>query len=940
MPYIGNVITSFAVETGSINDQAVTAPKLSATGGTDGQILALDSNLNLAWVSDPAGQWVTSGTDLNYTAGDVGIGTSSPDALLHVSGADTAIIRLENSDTSLIADQIIGGLEFEKRDPSGAGAGVVGGLRMYSKGSVGESVYLTLSTSGSSTNDVEALRIDAAGRLLVGAEDSTDQNAKIQVGTTVREILEGFNYANDALGSRLRLAKSRNTSIGSQTIVQDDDELGLIAFSGSDGTNYRNAALIRGFVDGTPGSGDMPGRLVFSTTADGSSSPTERMRIDSSGRLLVGTASAVDTSDEAVVHIVDTLGARLVLGRNDTTVADGNGLGGIRFAGNDTTSNTFTTLGEILCQADGTHAAGDNPTRLTFKTTSDGASSVTERMRIDSDGRLLVGSTTNQYTDAQLQVASDSGSTLFVYNTDVSATGQARLALGPSNKITGAQIKCIAIEDFSVSANRTAELAFETRKDGTLSEQMRIDSSGRLLVGTDTSVAPNRLFQVSGSNMSICANTSDNDGVTVDYIKSRNTSYGSNTVVQSGDTIAKIQFRGDDGSDYLTQAAQIKAEVDGTPGSNDMPGRLVFLTTADGASTPTERLRIDSSGRLLVGVTSSVSAGSSASAILQVEHAGGNVTGSFYCTADTTQGGTLVLGHGRGSATGVLQDDDTIGDIRFAAADGTDLQTQGARIAAEVDGTPGSNDMPARLLFSTCSDGQSSPTERMRIDSSGRIGFGGEFDLTASNRISINPTDGLIGLGMDGRDSYVTSTSGCYIYSGSGASGTTLAGELILQSRSNVTRSIKFITGSTPDERARIDNDGLKFSGDTAAANALNDYEEGTHETTVTMSGDTSFSYSARTLAYTKIGRLVIVTGRLFLTGTGGTTFEFTLPFTSGSGNQFETSNEMQNIRANDGYTFRINPNTSSARLQNDGSTVGIGTNSPHINVNLSYFTA
>jgi hypothetical protein len=51
MPYIGNVVVSFAVETGNINDQAVTAPKLSATGGTDGQLLALDSNLNLEWVN-------------------------------------------------------------------------------------------------------------------------------------------------------------------------------------------------------------------------------------------------------------------------------------------------------------------------------------------------------------------------------------------------------------------------------------------------------------------------------------------------------------------------------------------------------------------------------------------------------------------------------------------------------------------------------------------------------------------------------------------------------------------------------------------------------------------------------------------------------------------------------------------------------------------------
>ena len=92
MPYIGNVLTSFAVETGNINDQAVTAPKLSATGGTDGQILALDSNLNLEWVSDPAGQWITNGTTIYYDAGNVGINTGdSPSAKFQVDGADILI---------------------------------------------------------------------------------------------------------------------------------------------------------------------------------------------------------------------------------------------------------------------------------------------------------------------------------------------------------------------------------------------------------------------------------------------------------------------------------------------------------------------------------------------------------------------------------------------------------------------------------------------------------------------------------------------------------------------------------------------------------------------------------------------------------------------------------------------------------------------------------
>jgi hypothetical protein len=44
-------------------------------------------------------------------------------------------------------------------------------------------------------------------------------------------------------------------------------------------------------VDGTPGSLDMPGRLVFATTPDGTNSPTERMRIDSAGNIGIGTSA-------------------------------------------------------------------------------------------------------------------------------------------------------------------------------------------------------------------------------------------------------------------------------------------------------------------------------------------------------------------------------------------------------------------------------------------------------------------------------------------------------------------------------------------------------------------------------------------------------------------------------------------------------------------------
>jgi hypothetical protein len=97
-------------------------------------------------------------------------------------------------------------------------------------------------------------------------------------------------FSNDTAGASVELGKSRSATIGTVgTIVQSGDELGIISFNGDDGTDLRTSgASIRAFVDGTPGTNDMPGRLVFSTTADGASTPTERMRIDNAGRVGIG----------------------------------------------------------------------------------------------------------------------------------------------------------------------------------------------------------------------------------------------------------------------------------------------------------------------------------------------------------------------------------------------------------------------------------------------------------------------------------------------------------------------------------------------------------------------------------------------------------------------------------------------------------------------------
>jgi len=136
-------------------------------------------------------------------------------------------------------------------------------------------------------------------------------------------------------------------------------------------------------------------------------------------------------------------------------------------------------------------------------------------------------------------------------------------------------------------------------------------------------------------------------------------------------------------------------------------------------------MRIDSSGRLLVGTSSGVSTGSSVQAALQVVD-NNNLHAAFRMNRNDSAGPTIAFGKSRSTSDGgfaVLQSGDELGTIRFAGADGGDLQTQGASIAAYVDGTPGANDMPGRLVFSVTADGASSPTEAMRIKNSRILTF-------------------------------------------------------------------------------------------------------------------------------------------------------------------------------------------------------------------------
>jgi hypothetical protein len=225
------------------------------------------------------------------------------------------------------------------------------------------------------TNDSEAARIDSSGRLLVGTSSARTNVLDGDGGNTLTpqfqfetansdtakalSVIFGRNNTN---GAEIVLGKHRSASVGGTTIVNDGDQLGSLTFSGSDGTNFIPAATIEANVDATPGSNDMPGSLRFSTTADGASSPSERMRLTSDGKLGINQS---------------TPQFGLTIGQ---TSDDAGKLGWEDGSENKRASITCSSSSDDLQFHTGT--------------------SDSERMRITSGGRLLIGKTTFAFEDA------------------------------------------------------------------------------------------------------------------------------------------------------------------------------------------------------------------------------------------------------------------------------------------------------------------------------------------------------------------------------------------------------------------------------------------------------------------------------------------------------------------------------------------------------------
>jgi hypothetical protein len=272
----------------------------------------------------------------------------------------------------------------------------------------------------------------------------------------------------------------------------------------------------------------------------------------------------------------------------------------------------------------------------------------------------------------------------------------------------------------------------------------------------------------------------------------------------------------------------------------------------------------------------------------------------------------------RSTSHGIVQNNDRIGRLTYQAADGVALQ-QSASIDAYVDGPPGVNDTPARIVFSTTADGANTYTERMRITNGGDVLVGTTTNSISSAGIVLHKNK-YIGVARDGATTMYlnritnngtilefrkdntrvgeigSSSSISDKFYVAGDSGIQFRSDDILPTTNN---------GTYTDGALDIGDSGAKFRhgyfsgslhtgggiyiGDSSAANHLDDYEEGTWSPHIKDSYNDATKISATSQAsYTKIGNVLHFAMNIYANGVASTTFTgypyITLPFTPASG--------------------------------------------------------
>lgn len=592
--------------------------------------------------------------------------------------------------------------------------------------------------------------------------------------------------------------------------------------------SFNPSAQIQALVDGTVATGSVPSRLTFWTTNVATSTAVERMRISAAGNVGIGETSpvrklhvnddiqqnngqyirgkiaagtttrilGVNASDVMYVGSVDAPISSMLFSNNGASMATltstGLGIGMTPSYSVDVTKNANSTSAIRVINADAGTVADcrlilSNGTNIAASLILRGATNATDpnslnissggaydlhffagaakRMTLDTAGsaRILSAIGSSSTTTGSLIVTGGAGVSGAIYAGGLISTTQAS---------AGSDVESLRLANSGAGANTKARLSFYTtgtnyasisggygaatpemnfRIEGVSSgaftwesvgaEVMRMNSVGNLGVGT-----------ISPLTRLVSATAYSAGAVTDAALFCQNT--GANPSTGQG---VRVHFSA---SSSITRSAAIEAAV-----SNGINGHhLSFLTNLAGAAA-TEKVRIDTLGNVLVGVTTPQAVQVLAGAFTPTLQTWGtsSATGlstGRYAGAIAGAAAAISISRSRGTVIGTqvaVASGDTLGYLSWTGDDGTLFQ-EASRIAAKVDGTVSGTAMPGRLEFYTTPASSVTPAERLRIDSAGNVlavssggigygsGSGGAVTQITSKAtgVTLNKTNGAI----------------------------------------------------------------------------------------------------------------------------------------------------------------------------------------------------
>ncbi|MBL4753238.1 MAG: tail fiber domain-containing protein [Flavobacteriales bacterium] len=375
---------------------------LSASSGTGGWTVAGNAGTN--WTTNFLGttdnislRIRTNNTEkmIVDSVGNVGIGTPSPTVKLHVQDAAFTNMSIESTGA---------GSQITVASPSSNGSNITflsnNQLRwqiMKQPDASHSLQFNRYNTSGVSQGT--AMVIDGTnGNVGIG---TTSPSGIFHVSSNTATDMYFSRHTTDNAGTATVFRKSRGTA-AIPTIVAADDDAGLVVFDAYDGTAYREVAGILAEVDATPGVSDMPGRLVFYTTPDGSITRTERMRIINNGNVGIGTTapgSKLHVSGNMRLSSVPATNRFILLGDDGETNtgtgglvvqagAGSSGYGGALnlFAHSHATKPGWVTAGLSV-------SAGTGATEARFTVNNQGLAGGTDVFTVLRSGNVGIGTT-------------------------------------------------------------------------------------------------------------------------------------------------------------------------------------------------------------------------------------------------------------------------------------------------------------------------------------------------------------------------------------------------------------------------------------------------------------------------------------------------------------------------------------------------------------------